>query len=71
MSTPRFLVTTRTVVDPPTDAHPWVTSHELKKTAIEEGCVQSGLRRKGLVRGQRPDVEETIRRQVTDRANAR
>ena len=64
-----FLVTNAHVVDPAYRLPPWVT-HELKKTAIEEGCVNPELRAQGLVRGQRPDVEETIRRQVTDRANA-
>jgi S1-C subfamily serine protease/rhodanese-related sulfurtransferase len=64
-----YLVTNAHVVDPAHRLPPWVT-HELKKTAIEEGCVNPELRARGLARGQRPDVEETIRRQVTDRAMA-
>src|SRR5436190_18346811 len=64
-----YLVTNAHVVDPAHRLPPWVT-HELKKTAIEEGCVNPELRAQGLARGQRPDIEETIRRQVTDRALA-
>ncbi len=37
---------------------------------IQEGCVDPELRVRGLVTGQRPDVEESIRRDVTDRAMA-
>jgi len=64
-----FLVTNAHVVDPAYRVPPWVT-FELKKTAIEEGCVNPELKAQGLARGQRPEVEENIRRQVTDRANA-
>jgi S1-C subfamily serine protease/rhodanese-related sulfurtransferase len=64
-----YLVTNAHVVDPAHRLPPWVT-HELKKTAIEEGCVNPELRTQGLTRGQRPDVEERIRRQVSDRAMA-
>jgi rhodanese-related sulfurtransferase len=64
-----YLVTNAHVVDPAHRLPPWVT-FELKKTAIEEGCVNPELRAQGLARGQRPDVEENIRRQVTDRAMA-
>jgi S1-C subfamily serine protease/rhodanese-related sulfurtransferase len=64
-----YVVTNAHVVDPAHRLPPWVT-HELKKTAIEEGCVNPELRAQGLARGQRPDVEDRIRREVTDRALA-
>jgi S1-C subfamily serine protease/rhodanese-related sulfurtransferase len=62
-----YVVTNAHVVDPAHRMPPWVT-HELKKTAIEEGCVNPELRAQGLARGLRPDVEERIRRDVTERA---
>ncbi len=58
------LVTSAHVVLPPS------ATFELKKTAIQEGCVDPELRARSLVRGQRPDVEERIRGDVTDRAMA-
>jgi len=64
-----FLVTNAHVVDPAHRLPPWVT-HELKKKAIEEACVEPVLRTRGLMRGQRPDVEEQIRRQASDQALA-
>ncbi len=64
-----FLVTNAHVVDPAHRLPPWVT-HELKKKAIEEACVEPVLRARGLMRGQRPDVEEQIRRQASDQALA-
>ncbi len=60
-----WLVTNAHVVDPAHRLPPWVT-HELKKKAIEEACVEPVLRARGLVRGTRPDVEEQIRRQASD-----
>jgi len=64
-----WLVTNAHVVDPAHRLPPWVT-HELKKKAIEQACVEPQLRAQGLMRGQRPDVEERIRRQATDQALA-
>jgi S1-C subfamily serine protease/rhodanese-related sulfurtransferase len=64
-----WLVTNAHVVDPAHRLPPWVP-HELKKKAIEQACVEPVLRERGLMRGQRPDVEEQIRRQATDQALA-
>ncbi len=64
-----YLVTNAHVVDPPHRLPPWVV-HELKKKAIEQGCVEPALRARGLARGQRPDLEDQIRRDATDRALA-
>ena len=64
-----WLVTNAHVVDPAHRLPAWVT-HELKKKAIEQACVGPALRARGLMRGQRPDVEETIRRQASDLALA-
>lgn len=64
-----WLVTNAHVVDPAYRMPPWVT-HELKKKAIEQACVDPALRERGLTPGQRPDVEERIRREATDRALA-
>ena len=64
-----FLITNAHVVDPAYRLPAWVT-HELKKNAIEQGCVVPGLRAQGLARGQRPDIEEQLRRDASDRALA-
>ncbi len=64
-----FLITNAHVVDPAHRVLPWVT-HELKKKAIDQGCVDPGLRAQGLARGQRPDIEEQLRRDASDRALA-
>ena len=64
-----WLVTNAHVVDPAHRLPAWVT-HELKKKAIEQACVGPALKARGLMRGQRPDVEETIRRQASDLALA-
>src|SRR5262245_50754201 len=61
-----YLITNAHVVDPVHRLPPWVT-HELKKKAIEQACVEPALKARGLMRGQRPDVEEQIRRDATDR----
>src|SRR2546426_2532960 len=63
------VVPTPTVGPPATRLPPWVT-HELKKKAIEQACVEPVLRARGLMRGQRPDVEEQVRRQASDQALA-
>src|SRR6059058_4272625 len=64
-----FLITNAHVVDPAHRLPPWVT-HELKKKAIEQACVEPALRARGLMHGQRPDVEEQIRRQASDQGLA-
>jgi S1-C subfamily serine protease/rhodanese-related sulfurtransferase len=62
-----YLITNAHVVDPVYRLPPWVT-HELKKKAIEQACVEPALKARGLMRGQRPDVEDQIRRDASDRA---
>jgi S1-C subfamily serine protease/rhodanese-related sulfurtransferase len=62
-----WLLTNAHVVDPAHRMPAWVT-HELKKMAIDQGCVEPALRAKGLTRGQRPDVEDQIRRDAGARA---
>lgn len=62
-----FLVTNAHVVDPAHRLPAWVT-HELKKKAIEQACVEPELRRRGITRGQRPDIEDQLRREAADRA---
>ena len=64
-----WIITNAHVVDPAYRLPPWV-GHELKKAAIEQGCVEPALRAKGLMRGQNPAVEEQIRRDASDRALA-
>jgi rhodanese-related sulfurtransferase len=64
-----FIVTNAHVVDPAYRLPPWV-SHELKKKAIDEACVVPQLRARGLMRGERPDLEDEIRREATGRALA-
>src|SRR5207237_1900431 len=64
-----WLVTNAHVVDPAYRLPPWVT-HELKKTAIDQACVDPALRARGLMRGMRPDIEDRIRRDASERALA-
>jgi len=64
-----FLITNAHVVDPAHRLPPWVT-HELKKKAIEQACVEPVLRARGLMHGQRPDIEEQVRRQASEQALA-
>jgi rhodanese-related sulfurtransferase len=64
-----WLITNAHVVDPAYRQPPWV-AHELKKKAIDQACVEPALQAQGLMRGQRPDVEDRIRRRMTDRAMA-
>src|SRR5205814_5864713 len=45
----------------------WVT-HELKKKAIDQACVDPLLRAQGVARGARPDLEDAIRREASARA---
>jgi S1-C subfamily serine protease len=58
-----FVVTNAHVVDPSHTVPPWVTQ-ELRKSSIERACVDPVLVHRGLARGQRPDVEEQLRRRV-------
>jgi S1-C subfamily serine protease/rhodanese-related sulfurtransferase len=62
-----FIITNAHVVDPAFRLPAWVT-HELKKKAIDEACVLPQLRARGLMRGERPDLEDDIRRGATSRA---
>src|SRR5262244_142090 len=55
-----YVVTNAHVVDPAHRLPPWVT-HELKKKAVDQACVEPQLKARGLMHGQRPDVEESIR----------
>ena len=64
-----WVVTNAHVVDPAHRLPAWVT-HELKKKAIEQACVAPVLKARGLMRGQRPDLEDQIRRQASDLALA-
>jgi rhodanese-related sulfurtransferase len=62
-----WLITNAHVVDPAYRLPPWVL-HELKKEAIDQACVEPALRARGIMRGQRPDVEDQIRRDASARA---
>jgi len=62
-----WVITNAHVVDPVHRLPPWV-SHELKKKAIDQACVDPALSERGLMRGQRPEQEDRIRRELTDRA---
>ena len=62
-----WVITNAHVVDPAHRMPPWVT-HELKKSAIDLGCVDPALRAKGLMRGQNPGVEDQLRRTFSARA---
>ena len=64
-----FIVTNAHVVDPAYRLPAWVT-HELKKKAIDEACVVPVLTARGIMRGQRPDLEEEIRRAASTQALA-
>src|SRR5919204_6777831 len=64
-----YLITNGHVVDPAHTLPRWVT-HELKKKAIDQACVDPVLKRRGIARGERPDVEDQIRRDASDRALA-
>ena len=64
-----FLITNAHVVDPAHRVPAWVT-HELKKKAIDQACVDPVLRAQGLARGQRPDIEEQLRRNASERGLA-
>jgi S1-C subfamily serine protease/rhodanese-related sulfurtransferase len=67
-----WVVTNAHVVDPAHRMPAWVI-HEIKKMAIDRGCVEPALRQRGLMKGLNPAVEEQIRRDASDRglANAK
>src|SRR6185295_11708407 len=62
-----WLITNAHVVDPAHRIPSWVV-HELKKMAIDAGCVDPALRMRGLMKGSRPDVEDQIRRDASAKA---
>src|SRR5262245_27330777 len=64
-----YLITNAHVVDPVHRTPAWVT-HELKKKAIDQACVEPALKQRGLMWGQRPDAEDQLRRDATDRTRA-
>jgi len=55
-----YVITNAHVVDPAHRLPPWVT-HELKKKAVDQACVEPQLKKKGLMQGQHPDIEEQLR----------
>jgi rhodanese-related sulfurtransferase len=59
-----YLITNAHVVDPAERMPPWVV-RELREKAIEQGCVEPGLRARRLSRGERPDIEDRIRRAIS------
>jgi len=61
-----WVITNAHVVDPAHRMPAWVT-HEIKKMAIEKGCVEPALRQRGLTKGMNPGAEEQIRRDAFDR----
>src|SRR5207247_2528879 len=63
-----YLITNAHVVDPVHRMPPWVL-HELKKKAIDQACVHPELRAQGLMRGQSPHLDESIRRQAASVTN--
>jgi rhodanese-related sulfurtransferase len=64
-----WVVTNAHVVDPVHRMPAWVI-HELKKKAIDQACVEPELKAKGLMRGDRPEIEDQIRREASARALA-
>ena len=62
-----YLITNAHVVDPAYRMPPWVT-HELKKKAVDQACVDPELKARGIMPGQNPTVEERIRRDASERA---
>src|SRR6266536_1895823 len=62
-----WVITNAHVVDPAHRMPVWVT-HELKKKAIDQACVEPALKARGLMSGDRPDIEDRIRREAAARA---
>ncbi len=65
-----YVITNAHVVDPAHRVPPWVT-HELKKKAVDQACVEPQLKKRGLIQGQRPDIEESLRQASGALANAK
>src|SRR5437867_1855232 len=55
-----YVIPSAHVVDPADRLPRWVT-HELKKKAVDQACVEPQLKKRGLIQGQRPDIEERLR----------
>src|SRR5437588_9969610 len=55
-----YVITNAHVVDPAHRQPPWVT-HEQKKKATEQACVEPQLKARGLMRGEKPELEGRIR----------
>jgi len=64
-----WLITNAHVVDPTHRLPSWII-HELKKTAIDQACVDPVLKARGVMRGQQPELEEQIRREASARGLA-
>jgi S1-C subfamily serine protease/rhodanese-related sulfurtransferase len=62
-----WLITNGHVVDPAYRIPAYVT-YELKKKAIDQACVEPAMKARGATPGQRPEVEERLRRDATERA---
>ena len=58
-----WLITNAHVVDPAHTLPPWV-QEELRKSAVERACVDPVLAQRGLMRGQRADLEAELRRRA-------
>jgi S1-C subfamily serine protease/rhodanese-related sulfurtransferase len=61
------VVTNAHVVDPVHRLPAWVT-YELRRKALDQGCVEPALRARGLMPGQQPDLEDRLRREAAVRA---
>jgi len=64
-----WIITNAHVVDPTHRLPSWII-HELKKTAIDQACVDPVLKARGVMRGQQPELEEQIRREASARGLA-
>ncbi len=62
-----YLITNAHVVDPSHRLPAWVT-HELKKKAIDQACVEPALRAQGVMRGQQPELEDQMRQKFSGQA---
>ena len=58
-----LVITNAHVIDPAHARPPWVLQ-ELRRSAIEKACVDPVLARQGLMRGDRIDIEEQLRRRA-------
>jgi rhodanese-related sulfurtransferase len=62
-----WLITNAHVVDPTHRLPSWII-HDLKKKAIDQACVDPVLKAQGVMKGQRPELEDQIRRDASARA---